>query len=151
MSGYSWGQLEAAAPEIAEFGRLRLDGKVAYLATVRSDQRPRLHPVTPIIGLGHCFVFVEPSTPKAQDLLSSGWFSLHWAMNDSSGSSGEFILNGGVKLVADPEHRTLAESISSYRPAARTVLFELEIDDAHAIDYRFGRAHRVKWPANPEG
>ena len=43
--------------------------KVAYLATVREDKRPRLHPVTPVIGEGHCFLFVEPSTPKAKDLL----------------------------------------------------------------------------------
>ena len=143
---YSWLELEAAAPEIAAFGAQRLDGKLAYLATVREDEKPRLHPVTPIIGAGHCFLFVEPSTPKAQDLLSSGWYSLHCAMNDSSGSSGEFILNGRVQAVTDGALRALAESVSNYRPAARTVLFELSIYEAHAIDYRFGRAHRRRWP-----
>ena len=144
---YSWHELQAAAPEIAAFGCQRLDGKLAYLATVRNDGKPRLHPVTPIIGEGHCFLFVEPSTPKAKDLLKSGWYSLHCAMNDSSGSSGEFILNGRVQAVIDPDLRALAESVSSYRPAARTVLFELEIHEAHAIDYRFGRPHRQRWPA----
>ncbi len=98
---YSWRELEAADPEIAAFGCQRLDGKLAYLATVRDDAKPRLHPVTPIIGAGHCFLFVEPSTPKAKDLLKSGWYSLHCAMNDSSGSSGEFILNGQVQAVTD--------------------------------------------------
>ena len=144
---YSWLELEAAAPEIAAFGAQRLDGKLAYLATVREDEKPRLHPVTPIIGAGHCFLFVDPSTPKAQDLLSSGWYSLHCAMNDSSGSSGEFILNGRVQAVTNGALRALAESVSNYRPAARTVLFELSIYEAHAIDYRFGRAHRRRWPA----
>ena len=48
---YSWLELEAAAPEIAAFGAQRLDGKLAYLATVREDAKPRLHPVTPIIGV----------------------------------------------------------------------------------------------------
>ncbi len=144
---YSCRELEAADPEIAAFGCQRLDGKLAYLATVRDDAKPRLHPVTPIIGAGHCFLFVEPSTPKAKDLLKSGWYSLHCAMNDSSGSSGEFILNGQVQAVTDSALRALAESISSYRPAARTVLFELAIHEAHAIDYRFGRPHRRRWPA----
>ncbi len=144
---YGWRDLEAADPESAAFGCQRLDEKLAYLATVRDDAKPRLHPVTPIIGAGHCFLFVEPSTPKAKDLLKSGWYSLHCAMNDSSGSSGEFILNGQVQAVTDSALRALAESISSYRPAARTVLFELAIHEAHAIDYRFGRPHRRRWPA----
>ena len=94
MKLVSWGVFEKKAPEMALFGKKRLDGQVAYLATVREDQRPRLHPVTPVIGEGHCFLFVEPSTPKAKDLLENGCFSLHCAMNDSSGSSGEFIVNG---------------------------------------------------------
>lgn len=148
MRGFSWGELEASDPEIASFGRQRLDGKVAYLATVRDDQKPRLHPVTPVIGEGRCFVFVEPSTPKAKDLLDSGWYSLHCGMNDSSGSSGEFILNGQVQMLDDPDARSLAESVSSYRPAARALLFELIIDEAHAIEYPFGRALRKRWPSS---
>ena len=147
MSGYSWAEFEAAAPEIADYGRQRLDGKVAYLATVRDDQKPRLHPVTPIIGAGSCFLFVEPSTPKAKDLLDIGWYSLHCAMSDSSGSSGEFVLNGRVRFVEAQAAREVAESVSSYRPAARALLFELSIDEAHAIEYPFGRPLRKKFPS----
>ena len=40
---------------MALFGKKRLDGQVAYLATVREDLRPRLHPVTPVIGEGIAF------------------------------------------------------------------------------------------------
>ena len=46
MKLVSWGVFETNAPEMASFGKKRLDGQVAYLATVREDQRPRLHPVT---------------------------------------------------------------------------------------------------------
>ena len=48
-----WQLLEEQQPELAAFGRLRLNGKVAYLATVRKDGSPRVHPMTPIIGAGH--------------------------------------------------------------------------------------------------
>ena len=77
MKLVSWGVFETSAPEMASFGKKRLDGQVAYLATVREDMRPRLHPVTPVIGEGHCFLFVEPSTPKAQDLLENGLSLIH--------------------------------------------------------------------------
>ena len=50
MKLVSWGVFEKQAPEMALFGKKRLDGQVAYLATVREDQRPRLHPVTPVIA-----------------------------------------------------------------------------------------------------
>ena len=60
----SWSKLESQSPEIAEFSKVRLHGKVAYLATVRKDSAPRVHPFTPIIGEGHFFVFMEPTSPK---------------------------------------------------------------------------------------
>ena len=147
ITAVSWAELVKDAPELAAFGERRLDGKVSYLATVREDQRPRLHPVTPIIGRGHCFLFVEPITPKARDLQVNGFFSLHCGMNDSSGSSGEFLVSGRVQLVDDKEMRVLAESVSSYRPASRAVLFELLLNEASATEYRGGRARRKKWRA----
>ena len=147
MKLVSWGVFETSAPEMALFGKKRLDGQVAYLATVREDKRPRLHPVTPVIGEGHCFLFVEPSTPKAKDLLENGCFSLHCAMNDSSGSSGEFIVNGDVLLTERDEQRALARSICSYGPANRALLFELKVNEVHEIQYRFGRSQRKKWTA----
>ena len=143
----SWAELVKHAPELAAFGERRLDGKVSYLATVTADQRPRLHPVTPVIGKGHCFLFVEPSTAKARDLEINGFYSLHCAMNDSSGSSGEFLVSGNVQQVESEEMRVIAESVSSYRPASRAILFELLLSQASATEYRGGRPSRKKWRA----
>ena len=64
----SWKLLEDQHPELAAFGSARLNGRVAYLATVRKDGSPRVHPMTPIIGEGHLFVFMEPTSPKGHDL-----------------------------------------------------------------------------------
>lgn len=82
------------APDIAEFGRDRLDGKVAYLATIRGSGKPRVHPVTAILSDQHCFIFAEPDSSKVRDFGLNPQFSVHCAMSDSSGSSGEFRMTG---------------------------------------------------------
>ena len=63
----SWKILEERNPELAAFGAERLNGKVAYLATIRKDGSPRVHPMTPIIGQGHLFVFTDcvKTAPKS--------------------------------------------------------------------------------------
>jgi Pyridoxamine 5'-phosphate oxidase len=145
MTSVSWGELEQASPELAMFGRDRLDGKVAYLATVRKNGQPRAHPVTPVIGRGKCFIFVEPSSPKSRDLLDNGQFCLHCSMNDSSGSSGEFQVTGMAHLIEGADTRTLAESVSSFRPSARYLLFELRLSEVLSTAYVGGRPNRDKW------
>ena len=145
LKAVPWGHLADDDAELTEFGQERLDGKVAYLATVRADGRPRAQPVTPIIGKGHLFIFVEPDSPKAKDLLRSGDYSLHCAMSDSTGSSGEFHISGLAKSVSDPDLRTLAESVSSFRPSIRHQLFELCVLEAMSTWYRGGRPVRRRW------
>ena len=68
----SWKILEAQAPEIAAFGKMRLNDKVAYLATIRKDGSPRVHPFTPIIGEDHFFAFMESTSPKGHDINRDG-------------------------------------------------------------------------------
>ncbi|MBQ61562.1 MAG: pyridoxamine 5'-phosphate oxidase [Gammaproteobacteria bacterium] len=145
MNCASWGEFEQAMPELAAFGRDRLDGKVSYLATVRKNGQPRAHPVTPIVGGGYCFIFVEPSSPKVHDLMENGHFCLHCAMNDSSGSSGEFQVTGVVRQIEESELRSEAESISSFRPSARYLLFELRLAEVISTSYLGGRPSRHKW------
>jgi hypothetical protein len=72
----SWSMLEEKNPELAAFGSARLHGQVAYLATVRKDGSPRVHPLPPIIGQGHLFVFMEPTSPKGHDLRRDGRYAL---------------------------------------------------------------------------
>jgi hypothetical protein len=52
----AWGEFAAQAPELAEFGALRLTATPAYLATVDDSGAPRVHPVTPIVGDGRLFL-----------------------------------------------------------------------------------------------
>ncbi|MCB1645699.1 MAG: pyridoxamine 5'-phosphate oxidase family protein [Pseudomonadales bacterium] len=145
MEAKSWRQLEQDNPGLAAFGASRIDGKVAYMATLQDSGWPRAQPVTPIIGHGRCFVFVDPDSRKAKDLKRSGKFSLHCGMSDSSGSSGEFQMTGTATLNENSEVRLQAESVSNFRPAARSLLFELLIHEVQATSYRGGRPDRQRW------
>ncbi|MDH4111766.1 MAG: pyridoxamine 5'-phosphate oxidase family protein [Actinomycetota bacterium] len=49
---------------------------LGFLATVRPDGGPRVHPICPLIHDGGLFAFLVPS-PKRTDLLRDGRFSLH--------------------------------------------------------------------------
>ena len=141
----SWKNLENAASELAAFGLKRFEIGVAYLATVRQDGSPRVHPVTPIIGQGHLFLFMEPTSPKGHDLRRDGRYALHSAVSDPNGTSGEFIITGSVKFIVDPAMRSLASQLASYTPADRYILFELSIESAVSTIYKEGKPIRQHW------
>ncbi|MBI5565433.1 MAG: pyridoxamine 5'-phosphate oxidase family protein [Chloroflexi bacterium] len=141
----TWKFLAEQQPELAAFGAERLNGKVAYLATVRKDGSPRVHPMTPIIGQGHLFVFMEPTSPKGHDLQRDGRFAIHCAVSDNSGTSGEFLVTGHAQLIDNPELRALAVSLASYAPADRYILFEFDLESAASTIYPEDRAVRRSW------
>ncbi len=141
----SWKLLESQAPEIAQFAKERLHGKVAYLATVRKDGSPRVHPFTPIIGEGHFFVFMESTSPKGHDLRRDGRYAIHCSVTDTSGKSGEVILTGKAKFIEDSTLRALAVRISPYKPADRYILFEFDIESATITEYPPGGPVRRHW------
>jgi len=145
MAGMSWRILEEQQPELAAFGAERLNDKVAYLATVRKDGSPRVHPVTPIIGQGHLFVFMEPTSPKGHDLRRDPRFAMHAGVTDTSGMSGEFILSGRAHRVEDPGLRALAAKLSSYSPADRYILFEFDLEAAASTTYPEDKPLRQSW------
>jgi len=142
----SWKDLQEANSELAAFGAERFATGVAYLATVRKDGGPRVHPVTPIVGRGRLFLFMEPTSPKGHDLRRDGRYALHSAVSDPSGSNGEFVISGRAVFVEDPDTRSVAVDLASYDPADRYVLFELSVDAALATIYdETGEPQRRRW------
>ncbi len=141
----TWGEFEGDSPELAEFGKARLHGKVAYLATVRQDGSPRVHPVTPIIGRGRIFVFMEPTSPKGHDIRRDGRYALHSLVSGTDGGDGEFIVTGRGALVDDPAARAIAVECASYAPRERYTLFELFVESALSTVYDNGTPVRQRW------
>ena len=107
---------------------------------------PRVHPVTPIVGQGRLFLFMEPTSPKGHDLRRDPRYALHGAVSSSSGESGEFFVAGRAAFCDDLATRQLA-SLASYAPADRYVLFELSVERASSTVYVDGRAVRQHWTA----
>ena len=132
----SWAALENGNPELAAFGQKRLTNGVAFLATVRKDGSPRLHPVTPIVGDGRLFLFMEPTSPKRFDLIRGGRYIIHAAVEDNSGGGGEFLVGGTGTLTADPADWEAAVQRSAYQPHDRYILFELTVDMATSKRYQ---------------
>jgi hypothetical protein len=94
-----------------------------------------VHPVTPIIGGGRLFLFMEPTSPKVNDLVERHFYALHNGVPDTHGSGGEFFVSGEARLVHESESRLVAARASSYEPADRYVLFELDVAGARCNGY----------------
>src|SRR5580765_3364174 len=131
----TWGAFASAEPELAAFGARLVNEPPAYLATLRADGTPRVHPVTPILTGDGLFVFMEPTSPKGRDLRERGWFALHNGVPDTQGTGGEFSASGIGSPVDDPSIRAAVVHAASYRPADRYVLFELRLRGARCHGY----------------
>lgn len=141
----TWQTFASQSPEMAEFARTRLHNNVAYLATIRKDGSPRVHPFTPIIGEGHLFVFMEPTSPKSHDLRRDPRYAVHCSVSDTSGESGEVFLSGKARFIEDADMRAVAVRVSPYKPAERYILYELDIESVTVTEYPDGSALRRHW------
>jgi len=141
----SWKVLEDAYPELAAFGVSRFSNGIAYLGTVAKNGSPRVHPVTPIIGQGRLFIFMEPTSPKGYDLQRGSRYALHSTVEDYDGGGGEFLVTGTGRFLEDSESRAVAVEFSTYAPAERYILFELLVDSALGFIYQGDNKIRWHW------
>lgn len=75
----SWSEFAAAEPSLAAAIRALLQQYgpgMGYLATVRPDGGPRVHPVSPVITETGLYCFIVDS-PKRRDLERDGRYALH--------------------------------------------------------------------------
>ena len=75
----TWGEFRRARPDLAEGGRAlfyQFGVGLGFLATVRRDGGPRVHPMCPLITDDGLYAFIIPS-PKANDLLRDGRYAMH--------------------------------------------------------------------------
>jgi hypothetical protein len=141
----SWGEFAAIQPEMARFGEERVRYKVMYLATVKSDGYPRVHPFTPFIGSGHLFAFMEPASPKGKDLQRTGKYSMHSLVTDMNGTNGEFQINGIAFLSQDPAIREIAVKAAPYRLNDRYIVFEFKIGSCLTNYYSDSGPNVKRW------
>lgn len=134
----TWTAFADAAPDLAEAGR-RLFYQVGiglgFLATVRPNGGPRLHPVCPIVADGGLYAFIHPS-PKRDDLLHRAHYALHAFPHEATDD--EFSVLGRAVPVGGDARR--AAVIAAYHRTAEderdATLFEFRIERCLFVAYR---------------
>jgi len=134
----SWDVFERSNPEMAATGRRLLcqyGTGLGYLATVRKDGGPRLHPICPLIGDGRLVALIGRS-PKRDDLLRDGRFALHtFPCQDVDD---EFYLTGRARR-RDDAALSAAVRATFATPDEATMdelLFEFDIEHAMLATYK---------------
>jgi len=120
----TWAELEAAEPELARAGWALLSRGIAYLATVRPDGGPRVHPITPIRSGAELYVSVASATTKIGDLRRDARFALHALPGDDDE---EFYLAGVVREEGDPTLKQQAHDDAIFTPKAADPLMAFDI------------------------
>ncbi|HEY7270385.1 MAG TPA: pyridoxamine 5'-phosphate oxidase family protein [Dehalococcoidia bacterium] len=124
----SWAEFEAGAPEIAAVGSELLERHhLAYLATVRRDGSPRVHPVSPFIIDGRLLITTPPSSPKAGDQRRDGRYMLHALPGDDDA---EFSVRGRARLLSDGPDRDAIVAAGPHWLKPDDCIFEYDIEEA---------------------
>jgi hypothetical protein len=103
------------------------DTPICYLATVRKDGSPRVHPVCPVRANGRMYVAVagsgrESPSPKRWDLRNDGRYAMH-AMPGPRDD--EFYCTGRARLVLDVREREGVGAAAGHTVHAADDIFEL--------------------------
>ena len=131
MPALPWPEFAEAAPDMAEKGRALIYQYgigLGFIATVRKDGGPRLHPCCPIIHDDGLYVFVVGNSPKRYDLDRDGRYALH--CNPPEDDDDEFYITGTAHRVADETLRGRLEDIAQHNVRSDEVLYELRIERA---------------------
>lgn len=99
----TWTEFERRQPALAKAGRDQFYQHgmgLGFLATVRRDGGPRVHPVCPVISRAGLHVLILPG-PKRGDLRRDRRYSLHTEMFPPPRQDDGFAVSGTAAEVAD--------------------------------------------------
>jgi hypothetical protein len=99
----TWTQFERHQPALAAVGRGQFYQHglgLGFLATVRQDGGPRVHPVCPVISTAGLHVLILPG-PKRADLRRDGRYALHSETFAPPREDDGFAVTGRVAEVTD--------------------------------------------------
>jgi hypothetical protein len=131
----TWTQFAQQQPALAAAGRAQLYQHglgLGFLATVRKDGGPRVHPVCPVISTAGLHVLILPG-PKLADLRRDGRYSLHSETVAPPREDDGFAVSGRVTEITD--HATeevvrtqvIAASGQLWPDYDKLTLFELSV------------------------
>jgi hypothetical protein len=126
----SWSEFQAAEPQLASAVRALMQQYgpgMGYLATVRADGAPRVHPVSPVITDEGLYCFIVDS-PKRGDLERDGRYALHSYPPEDTDD--EAYLTGTARRVRDRDVVGRLAGALRASPQVDWRLFEFDVDTA---------------------
>jgi hypothetical protein len=100
----TWNEFERQQPALAEAGRAQFYQfgiGLGFLATVRPDGGPRVHPVCPVISPAGLHLLIVAG-PKQGDLRRDGRYALHSEICPPPRQDDGFALTGRAAEITDP-------------------------------------------------
>jgi hypothetical protein len=147
----NWSELEAAAPEIARLGKERFEAaRVALLATLREDGRPRVSPVEPYLSEGHLLFGSLAWSAKTADLLRDSRCTLHSAVTGPDSGEGELKLYGRAAEADERLRDSCREGWWLTTPQQAAAVFSLGIEEAVFISWDIEHGEFVMRSWSPE-
>lgn len=128
----SWKEFAETEPELAACGEgliFQFGVGLAFLATIRKDGGPRLHPVCPILWDGRLYVYIGSDSPKKFDLLRDHRYALQ-SFPPPREESEEFYLAGPAELIEDHDIRAAVMAAAKSKVNENEILFELKVERA---------------------
>jgi hypothetical protein len=123
---------------------------LAYLATIRPDGGPRMHPISPALLDGHLYAFILRNSPKCADLRRDGRYALHsfpHSLAEDTFNDEELYVTGTAIMVEDPMIRqAVADACGDSVEAG--VVFELLLERVMHKGRAHGRAIYTTWKAS---
>lgn len=125
----SWNEFVDLRPDLAEVGTRLLKQyavAMAFMATVRKDGGPRLHPLCPALTEDGIYVFITSGSPRHADLVRDGRYALHAFLPEEGDE--EFYIAGVAVPVRDRAVRAAVSAAHHYAPGESERLSELSIE-----------------------
>jgi hypothetical protein len=128
----TWSQFEAAAPELAEQVRRRLDAhKHKTIATVRRDGSPRISGTETSFRDGELWIGSMWQARKAHDLQRDPRFALHSGSDEPDEWNGDAKLAGVAEEITDPAR--VQEMNGEAAPSGESHLFRLDLREVSTV------------------
>jgi general stress protein 26 len=128
----SWKEFEAAAPELAEQVRQRLDAHThKTIATVRRDGAPRISGIETTFRDGELWIGSMWQARKAHDLQRDPRFALHSGSDEPSKWQGDAKLAGVAEEITDRER--VDEMNRDSAPPGPSHLFRLDLHEVSTV------------------
>ena len=131
----SWKEFSLEEPELANLGKRAIVQSrgcvgLGFLATLRKDGAPRLHPVSLVFVDDHLFIFIPPKSPKCGDLKRDGRYALQAFPPLENENCQEFYISGVAQCISDPSTRQDIIAQTGIYVEEHEQLFELLLDRA---------------------